>query len=371
MAAGRALENMVIDPDFWRGKRVFLTGHTGFKGAWLSLWLQSLGAELHGYALAPDTEPALYNQADISSGMAGETIADICDRDALKAAIVSARPDIVLHLAAQAIVLHAYDDPVEAFSTNVVGSVALLDAVRHVPSVRAVVMVTSDKCYENREWVWGYRETDRMGGRDPYSASKGACELAVASMRMSYFDPADHARHRVAIATARAGNVIGGGDWAMHRLVPDLLRAILAGEPCQIRNPASIRPWQHVLEPLSGYLLLAEALWRDGPGFTGAWNFGPKPENAKPVAWISDFLSKGTAAWDHDKRPSPHENIYLKLDISKAAAQLGWSPVWSLERSLEAIRAWFDAYRRKDPLRPLMLGEIEQYCRDAAARSTR
>jgi CDP-glucose 4,6-dehydratase len=349
--------------DFWHGKRVFLTGHTGFKGAWLALWLKHLGAEIHGYAQAPATDPNLYQVAGIGGLLAGETISDICDRTSLQTALAKADPDIVLHLAAQAIVLQAYRDPVEAFATNVVGTVTLLDCVRQLPRVRAVLVVTSDKCYENREWLWGYRETDRLGGRDPYSASKGACELAVASMRQSYFDPQHYAQHGVAIATARAGNVIGGGDWSEHRLVPDLMRALAAGQPCDIRNPQAIRPWQHVLEPLAGYLALAEALWRDGPLFGEGWNFGPRLDNARSVAWIADYLSQ--SAWRHDRSDSPHENTYLKLDISKALAHLPWSPIWTLERSLDSILNWFDCWRKGEAMQSVMLREIEQYCRDA------
>jgi len=355
---------MVTGPAFWAGKRVFLTGHTGFKGSWLALWLHRLGAEVHGYSLAPEGSPNLYETARISDALAGETIGDIREREQLSAALRAARPDILFHLAAQAFVLRSYRDPVETWSTNVVGTVAVLDALRSVDSVRAAVVVTSDKCYENREWPWGYRETDPMGGHDPYSGSKGAAELATASMRRSYFPPERHHDHGLAIASARAGNVIGGGDWGENRLVPDLMRAVLADQPCQIRNPLSIRPWQHVLDPLSGYMRLAEALWRDGPAFADGWNFGPSPDNAKPVGWIADYVTRkwgAPSAWEAGGGTGAHENIYLKLDISKSAALLGWTPGWSLETSLDRVVEWFQAWRSGADMHKQSLTQIDQF----------
>jgi len=361
---------MVIDQNFWCGKRVFLTGHTGFKGGWLAIWLQSLGAEVFGYSLAPATEPNFYSVAKVSTVLAGEVIADLGDLAALGIALQQAKPDVIFHLAAQAIVLQSYQDPVQTFATNVVGTVALLDALRALDTVRAVVVVTSDKCYENQEWVWGYRESDRMGGHDPYSASKGAAELAVSSMRRSYFSAESYKRHRVGIATARAGNVIGGGDWAPHRLIPDLIRALGAEKPCIIRNPNAVRPWQHVLEPLAGYLALAAALWRDGPAFSGGWNFGPRADNAKPVKWIADYLSNlwpGAAPLISAEKQTLHENSYLKLDISKATAALDWAPVWCLQTSLGKVIEWHHAHRNGAEMRDCALAQITQFCDDACA----
>jgi CDP-glucose 4,6-dehydratase len=359
---------MVISPAFWRGKRVFLTGHTGFKGAWLALWLQKLGAEVFGYSLQPQTEPNLYDVAHIAAGMADTIYADIRDLDAMKAALRRARPDIVIHMAAQAIVLRSYEDPIETFSTNVMGTVTLLEAIRTVDSVRAVVAVTSDKCYENREWLWGYRETDPMGGHDPYSASKGAAELIVASMRRSFFNPASYQVHHVGVASVRAGNVIGGGDWAADRLVPDMMRALMAGTPCMIRNPGAVRPWQHVLEPLSGYLCLAEALWRDGPAHAEGWNFGPAESNARTVSAVADDLSRlwnSARPWAIGTPPGRHENIYLKLDISKARTLLGWAPVWSLDTTLQNIVDWYRAFMADENMHDYASAEIDRFCEDA------
>jgi CDP-glucose 4,6-dehydratase len=279
---------MQFDKQFWKNKRVFLTGHTGFKGSWLSIWLDSLGANVHGYSLKPPTDPSLFNLCSIDR-FTNSTIGDIRNRDLLKATLQKAQPEIVFHLAAQPLVRESFKNPVETYETNVMGTVNLLDAVRACPSVKAVVIVTTDKCYENREWHWGYRENDPMGGYDPYSSSKGCAELVTAAYRQSFFNPKDFDNHHIAVASARAGNVIGGGDWALDRLVPDCLKAILDGRKIIVRNPHAIRPWQHVLEPLRGYLLLAQKLFENGPQFAEAWNFGPDDRDCRPVI---DVVSK-------------------------------------------------------------------------------
>lgn len=357
------MEGLVMKPSFWKGKKVFLTGHTGFKGSWLSIWLQSLGAEVTGYALAPPTEPSLFIQAGVSE-LVTSVIADIRDLDCLKREMQKASPDIVIHMAAQPLVRDSYKIPVETYATNVMGTVHLLEAVRSTPSVRAVVNVTTDKVYENREWAWGYRENEPFGGYDPYSNSKGCSELVTAAYRSSYFNPKDYDSHGVALGSARAGNVIGGGDWAGDRLIPDIIRAILAKEPVQIRNPHAIRPWQHVLEPLSGYMLLAEQLFEAGPEFAEGWNFGPADEDAKPVEWLVKRLCEQWgegACYEIDKGEHPHEAHYLKLDCSKAHSQLGWWPRWGLETALEKIVDWTRVYLEKGDLRQMCGKQITEY----------
>ncbi|MFZ4512823.1 MAG: CDP-glucose 4,6-dehydratase [Geothrix sp.] len=353
-----------MDAAFWRGKRVFLTGHTGFKGSWLSLWLQAMGAEVHGYALAPATDPALYDLAQVGQGMVS-TLGDIRDLPRLTAALQQARPQVVLHLAAQALVRASYTDPVGTYGTNVMGTVHLLEAVRATPSVQAVVVVTSDKCYENREWLWGYREDEPMGGYDPYSNSKGCAELVVSAYRRSFFPAARYGEHGVALASARAGNVIGGGDWADDRLVPDVLRALEAGEPAIIRSPGAVRPWQHVLEPLSGYLDLAQALVERGPAFGESWNFGPFDVDARPVQHLVASLvgAWGEAASFRVEAPAdaPHEAHLLKLDTSKARARLHWRPRWSLETCLARIVEWHRAKVTGADPRALTLAQIAAY----------
>lgn len=357
------MEDMVIDRSFWAGKRVLMTGHTGFKGSWLSLWLQEMGADVVGYALAPPTNPSLFAVARVGEGM-HSIIADIRDLPTLSAAIAEHHPEIVFHLAAQPLVRRSYEQPVETYATNVMGTVHVLEAIRQTAGVRAVVNITTDKCYENREWIWGYRENEPMGGYDPYSNSKGCAELVTAAYRSSFFNPAEHAKHGVALASARAGNVIGGGDWAKDRLIPDIIGAFLERHPAIIRNPQAIRPWQHVLEPLSGYLMLAERLWNDGPGFAEGWNFGPNAEDAKPVEWIVQRLA-GTwsngVTWSIDSGNHPHEENCLKLDISKAHSKLNWHPRWNLETSLQRIVDWYLAYQRGDNMRELTLDQIAQY----------
>ena len=328
-----------MNPAFWHGKRVFLTGHTGFKGSWLSLWLQSLGAEVTGFALAPPTQPSLFEEARVGTGMRS-IIADIRDLPTLQQALVQTKPEIVIHMAAQPLVRYSYTNPVETYATNVMGTVHLLESVRHSPETRAVVNITTDKCYENREWVWAYRENEPMGGYDPYSNSKGCAELVSAAYRSSFFNATTYAQHGVAIATTRAGNVIGGGDWAQDRLIPDILRAFEQGQKVNIRNPNSIRPWQHVMEPLRGYLTLAERLYEHGPEYAEGWNFGPIDEDAKPVGWIVEKMAAlwgQGAQWQIAEGEHPHEATYLKLDISKARHLLNWHPALRLEQALELI----------------------------------
>jgi CDP-glucose 4,6-dehydratase len=363
------LEDFVVT-SFWRGRRVFLTGHTGFKGAWLALWLTELGAEVTGFALPPETKPSLFELGRVSEGV-NHFEGDIRDLDALIKAMRAAQPEIVLHLAAQALVRRSYDEPVETYATNVMGTVHLLEAVRQVGGVRSVVCVTSDKCYENRDWVRSYRESDAMGGFDPYSSSKGCSELVASAYRRSYFHPDDLAGHGVAVATARAGNVIGGGDWAKDRLIPDLLQAFSVGERPLIRFPDAIRPWQHVLEPLSGYLMLAERLWRGDVRFADSWNFGPSDADARPVRWIADRMAGlwgASASWIRTSEPQPHEATYLKLDCSKAADILGWRPTWDIEVALQNIVAWTQANLAGADMRSVTVAQIQSFSEARAAR---
>ncbi|BEV13692.1 CDP-glucose 4,6-dehydratase [Herbaspirillum sp. DW155] len=348
---------------FWKNRRVFVTGHTGFKGSWLCLWLQSMQAEVTGYALPPPTQPSLFETARVADGMTS-IIGNVQDPVALNAAIQKAQPEVVIHMAAQPLVRYSYDNPVETYLTNVMGPVYLFEAIRQVSSVRAIVNVTTDKCYENKEWLWSYRENEPMGGYDPYSNSKGCSELVTAAYRNSYFNPARYDEHGVALASARAGNVIGGGDWALDRLIPDIMQAIVEKRSVQIRNPHAIRPWQHVLEPLSGYLTLAEKLVEEGAQFAQGWNFGPRDEDARPVQWLVEKLTEywGEGAnWALDARPQPHEANYLKLDISKAGALLGWQPRWKLEHTLQTIVDWGKAFRAHEDMRALTLNQITAY----------
>jgi CDP-glucose 4,6-dehydratase len=349
--------------DFWRGKRVFVTGHTGFKGSWLCLWLNRLGAEVTGYALEPPTEPSLFELAHVGE-LVQSVIADVRDLGRLQSEMAKATPEIVIHMAAQPLVRDSYAIPVETYAINVMGTVHLLEAVRSCPTVRAVVNVTTDKVYENREWHWGYRENEPFGGYDPYSNSKGCSELVTAAYRSSYFNPREYDRHRVAVASARAGNVIGGGDWALDRLIPDIIRAMLAEQPVQIRNPHAIRPWQHVLEPLSGYLVLAQRLFEHGAPFASGWNFGPPQEDARPVQWLVERLCSlwgNGACYQLDTGDHPHEAHYLKLDCAKAHAELGWWPRWGLERTLASIVAWTKVYQHQDDVRAECLRQIDDY----------
>lgn len=345
-------------PNFWLGKRVLLTGHTGFKGSWLSLWLQLLGAEVTGYALHSPTNPSLFEAAKVSCMMTS-IIADIRDLATLEQAMQTARPDIVIHMAAQSLVRRSYKNPVETYSTNVMGTVNLLDAVRKASGVKVVVIVTSDKCYENKEWSWGYRENEPMGGFDPYSNSKGCAELITSAYRCSFFKDKG-----IALASARAGNVIGGGDWAADRLVPDILRAFEQNQTVTIRNPQATRPWQHVLEALSGYLTLAERLYTEGQDYAQGWNFGPNDEDAKPVGWITEQMAAmwgNDAQWKIDAGDHPHEANYLKLDSSQARNLLDWHPALRLNEALKLIVDWSKQRLAGADVRELTLAQVQAY----------
>ncbi len=352
----------MISPEFWRGRRVFVTGHTGFKGSWLCLWLDRLGAKVTGYALPPPTDPSLFELASITDVIDHHT-GDVRDLSSLETALAASNAEVVIHMAAQSLVRLSYAEPVETFSTNVMGTVNILEAVRRVPSVRAVVVVTSDKCYFNEEWVWGYREDSRLGGHDPYSGSKGAAELVVTAYQNSFFDKVRNP-DLASVGSARAGNVIGGGDWALDRLVPDIMRSLLRDQPTVIRNPQATRPWQHVLEPLHGYLMLAERLYADRHTFASGWNFGPPEESERTVGWIIAKLYDLWGArfdWVRDNHLGPPECTFLKLDASKAHAYLGWRPKLDLETTLEWIVEWFQRYRRGDDAREIVINEIERF----------
>jgi CDP-glucose 4,6-dehydratase len=352
-----------MEPAFWRNKRVLVTGHTGFKGSWLSLWLQSLGAEVVGFARDPSTDPSLFLLASVGRGMAS-VIGDVNDAHSLRKVFVEYKPEIVFHLAAQSVVRLGYAEPVETYTTNVLGTVNVLESIRQIQGVRAAVVVTSDKCYENNEWDWGYREIEPLGGRDPYSSSKACAELVSAAYRASFFSDKNSSSMHTALATVRAGNVIGGGDWTRDRLIPDIIRAILAGSPLKVRNPDAVRPWQHVLEPLGGYLDLAERLWTDGDKFAEAWNFGPSDRDSKPVSWLVarlvDEWGHG-AGWEVDDGAHPHEAHYLRVDSSKANARLGWFPRWDLNAALRLIVQWHKAHQAGADMQAVVLDQIRSY----------
>jgi CDP-glucose 4,6-dehydratase len=353
-----------VEPSFWKAKRVFLTGHTGFKGGWLSLWLASMGAKVTGYALAPNTAPNFFEVAQVQSDLEQSHIADIRDLEKLQKAMADAKPEIVIHMAAQPLVRYSYANPVETYATNVMGTVHVLESIRHVDSVRAAVIVTTDKCYENKEWAWGYRENEPMGGYDPYSNSKGCAELVTSAYLQSYFPPEKYAKHQVAVASARAGNVIGGGDWSDDRLIPDAIKAFEANETLIIRNPLATRPWQHVLEPLSGYLILAQALYQAGAKFDGAWNFGPRDDDARTVQEVINLLIKNwgsIASWTQDQSEQPHEAHSLKLDCSKARQYLNWVPRWTLEKAIQNITQWHKAHQQQNNIREMSLKQIADY----------
>ena len=360
------LEGLVVSNEFWKDKKVIITGHTGFKGSWLSLWLQNMGAQVVGVSLDPPTSPSLYDQANVAQKMLSLR-ADIRDLDKIKDIFNEHKPEIVFHLAAQPLVRYSYREPVETYQTNVMGTLNILEGIRSIDSVRAAVMITTDKCYENREWEWGYRENEPMGGHDPYSSSKGCAELLIASYRDSYYPTEKYNEHKTAIASVRAGNVIGGGDWAEDRLIPDIIRAVKSKSTVHIRNPNSVRPWQHVLEPLDGYIELAEKLFNFGGAYAEGWNFGPREEDARPVQWIVESMTNQwgeDANWVVDDGDHPHEANYLKLDCSKAHAKLNWWPKWSLETALGKIIEWHKAELSDADMNMITLQQIESYIKD-------
>jgi CDP-glucose 4,6-dehydratase len=349
----------VIDRNFWSGRKVFLTGHTGFKGAWMSLLLRSLGAEVHGFALPPEHNDGLFGAAGVE-GDVRHMIGDVRDLAAVRTAISQAKPEVVIHMAAQSLVRVSYAEPVRTFETNVMGTVNVLEAARHVPEVRAIVVVTSDKCYENVDWVMGYRETDRLGGRDPYSASKGAAEIVTAAYRTSFYNTPDKA----AVATVRAGNVFGGGDWAKDRLIPDAMRAFGAGQILNIRNPHAVRPWQHVFDVLMAYLELSQLLVREGQSFAEAWNIGPSIDHEVPVSTIVDSVKDlwgPDAGWNRDDGDHPHESKFLRLDCSKAFSRFGWRSRITLDDGLALAVDWYRAAKHGADMRALSLKQLSQY----------
>lgn len=353
--------NSKVNPQFWSGKRVFLTGHTGFKGGWLAIWLKSMGANVKGFALQPDTDPNFFEMAGVSNGIESE-IGDIRDLVKVKQSIVDFNPDVLIHMAAQALVRLSYKQPVETYSTNVMGTVNVLEAARACDNLRAIVNVTTDKCYENREWYWGYREDEAMGGYDPYSSSKGCAELITSAYQRSFFN----GENKASLASVRAGNVIGGGDWSVDRLIPDIMRAIEKSEKVVIRNPLATRPWQHVLEPLSGYLMLAERLYSEGHEFAEGWNFGPEDLDVQNVQWIAKFLCElwgDGAGYTFNSVANLHEANYLKLDCSKAKQRLGWKPKWNIDTTLELIVEWNKTVMSGGNARDITEEQMKKYLR--------
>lgn len=359
-----ALKSAFVDPSFWQGKQVFLTGHTGFKGSWLALWLTSMGAKVTGYALAPNTKPSLFEVLRIRDLIHESCIGDVRNFDTLKKMMQKAQPDILIHMAAQPLVRYSYSHPVETYATNIMGTVHVLEAARQIPSLRATVVVTTDKCYENQERGQGYSETEPMGGYDPYSSSKGCAELVTAAYRQSFFPVNNYSAHHHAVASARAGNVIGGGDWSEDRLIPDAIKAFESKRPLMIRNPLATRPWQHVLEPLSGYLVLAQALYDKGILYASPWNFGPHDRDARSVQEVIQLLIAHwghDALWEKEGAEQPHEANLLKLDCSKAHQELGWQPKWNLETAILKIVEWQRAFQEKQNMQDVTLAQIKQY----------
>lgn len=353
----------MVNKEFWRGKKVLITGHTGFKGSWLSIILNWLGADVYGYALDPNTNPSLFMLAKIDQ-LVSSKIGDIRDYNYLLKTIDEIQPEVIIHMAAQPLVRESYKNPRETYEVNVMGTVNLFDVARKIGSLKAILNITTDKCYENKEWLWGYRENEPMGGYDPYSNSKGCSELVTSSFRSSFFNPKEYSNHGVALASARAGNVIGGGDWAEDRLIPDFFRAIMRGEKVKIRNPYAIRPWQHVLEPLSGYLDLCERLYTEGTAFAEGWNFGPDDCDARNVEWITKKICGlwgNDATYEIDNNSHPHEANYLKLDCSKAKSLLGWYPRLNIETALQMIVDWNKSYQSNKDMREVCIGQIEKY----------
>lgn len=350
----------LIDGDFWRGKRVFITGHTGFKGGWMSLWLSYLGSVVKGYALNPPTLPSLFNEAEVGKVIDSQ-IGDIRDKEKLYKSMVEFNPDILIHMAAQPLVRRSYDAPIETYEVNVIGTANVLEAARNCSNLKVIVNVTTDKCYENDGRYQGYKEEDPMGGYDPYSSSKGCAELVTSAYRCSFLQD-----QGIAIASVRAGNVIGGGDWADDRLIPDILRSFQNSEPVVIRNPKAIRPWQHVLEPLSGYLILAQKLYENKKEYAEGWNFGPKNDDPKSVGWILDkMIAKWpNSSWELDQHSNLYEADFLQLDISKAESKLGWRPLWELGHALENIVSWHLAWLNKEDMQAVCLAGIEEYMKD-------
>lgn len=358
------MRGIEVDPSFWKNKKVFLTGHTGFKGGWLSLWLTSMGAEVTGFSLPPTNEPNIYCSCDLENFIKKSIFSDVKDLGSVQQAMTQARPDIVIHMAAQSLVRFSYDDPVETFATNVMGTVNVLDSARSISPLKATVIVTTDKCYENKEWEWGYRENDPLGGLDPYSNSKSCAELVTLAYRHSFFNVKSSFKSRNAIASARAGNVIGGGDWSKDRLIPDAIKAFISNKPLLIRNPQATRPWQHVLEPLSGYLILAQALYQHGSKYASAWNFGPKDEDTRSVSEVVDLMIQqwGEAAkWVKDGDEQPHEATLLKLDCSKAKIELNWLPKLGLEKAIEITTDWYKARACSEDMRKFTLQQIDNF----------
>lgn len=355
---------MEINKTFWKNKKIFLTGHTGFKGTWLTIWLRILGAEVMGFSLPPNTTPSMYSQIETDVDI-DSCYGDVRNFDLLSEKIRQFKPDIVMHLAAQAIVRYSYHNAVETFNTNVIGTAHVLEAIRYSDSVRAVLCITSDKCYENREWLWKYRENDPMGGWDPYSASKGCSELVISSYRDSFFNNNQYQKHGIALASARAGNVIGGGDWGENRLIPDIMRAYSVHKKVSIRNPKAVRPWQHVLDLLSGYLLLTERLYKKGPEYAEAWNFGPGDGGDLTVLEIVDYISKSWGdgvSYTISPDNNLHESYLLKLDSSKARSRLGWSTRLTIEESLEKVIRWYKGfYDHRKPAYAMTENQISEY----------